>query len=215
MSNFISNENKAFIWQILMEADAFNNISNDKFQQIYISYENIISEIAKNANMSLIEKNKLLMSKMFDFLKPLKDLKYKKPQTQLQDVDIKIDLQKGETDYIKLVNHNKPKDISFNEQIDKPFNPSELNTKLNEIITARSYDNPNLLLNKSNDKKVAFASILETIEETKETKETNEETNIFTLLETIILELKKSSDKQDIIIEMLSKEKAKEKAKEN
>jgi len=210
MSNFISNENKAFIWQILMEADAFNNISNDKFQQIYISYENIISEIAKNTSMSLIEKNKLLMSKMSDFLKHLKDLNYKKQlkqlnqlnqQTQLQNVDIKIDLQKGETDYIKLVNHNKPKDISFNEQIDKPFNPSELNTKLNEIINARSYDNPNSLLNKSSDKKVAFASILETIEE--ETKDTK----IYTLLETILLELKKSTNKQDIIIEMLSKQK--------
>jgi len=207
MSNFISNENKAFIWQILMEADAFNNISNDKFQQIYISYENIISEIAKNTSMSLIEKNKLLMSKMFDFLKHLKDLNYKKQlnqQTQLQNVDIKIDLQKGETDYIKLVNHNKPKDISFNEQIDKPFNPSELNTKLNEIINARSYDNPNSLLNKSSDKKVAFASILETIgEETKDTKDTK----IYTLLETILSELKKSTNKQDIIIEMLSKQK--------
>jgi len=210
MSNFISNENKAFIWQILMEADAFNNISNDKFQQIYISYENIISEIAKNTSMSLIEKNKLLMSKMSDFLKHLKDLNYKKQlnqQTQLQNVDIKIDLQKGETDYIKLVNHNKPKDISFNEQIDKPFNPSELNIKLNEIINARSYDNPNSLLNKSSDKKVAFASILETIEEeTKETKDTKD-TKIYTLLETILLELKKSTNKQDIIIEMLSKQK--------
>ena len=107
MSNFISNENKAFIWQILMEADAFNNISNDKFQQIYISYENIISEIAKNANMSLIEKNKLLMSKMFDFLKPLKDLKYKKPQTQLQDVEIKIDLKKEKNNKKKKIKKNK------------------------------------------------------------------------------------------------------------
>ena len=159
-NNFLSNENKAFIWQILMEANAFNNISNDKFQQIYLSYETIISEISKNIMLPLIEKNKLLMSKMLELLT---NLKYENQHTRLQNVDIKIDPQKGETDYIKLVNHNKPKDISFNEQIDKPFNQSELNTKLNEIISARAYDNPNLLLNKSNDKKVAFASKLETI----------------------------------------------------
>lgn len=203
--NFISNENKAFIWQILMEANAFNNISNDKFQQIYLSYETIISEISKNIMLPLIEKNKLLMSKMLELLT---NLKYENQHTRLQNVDIKIDPQKGETDYIKLVNHNKPKDISFNEQIDKPFNQSELNTKLNEIISARAYDNPNLLLNKSNDKKVAFASKLETIEETINEKY-NENDKIYTLLQTIAVDLKISINKQDFIIEMLKKEKEK------
>ena len=208
-NNFLSNENKAFIWQILMEANAFNNISNDKFQQIYLSYETIISEISKNIMLPLIEKNKLLMSKMLELLT---NLKYENQHTRLQNVDIKIDPQKGETDYIKLVNHNKPKDISFNEQIDKPFNQSELNTKLNEIISARAYDNPNLLLNKSNDKKVAFASKLETIEETINEKY-NENDKIYTLLQTIAVDLKISINKQDFIIEMLKKEKEKEKEK--
>ena len=205
-NNFISNENKAFIWQILMEANAFNNISNDKFQQINFTYEAIINDISKNTRMSLIEKNKLLMSKMIEVLK---QLKYENQHTRLQNVDIKIDQQKGETDYIKLVNHNKPKDISFNEQIDKPFEPSELNTKLNEIMAARSYDNPNSVLNKSNDKKVAFASVLETIQETANDKN-NENDKLYTLLQTIAFDLKISINKQDLIIEMLNKNKKEE-----
>ena len=203
-NNFVSNDNKAFIWQLLMEANAFNNISNNKFQQINLSYEAIISEISKNAGMSLIEKNKLLMSKMFELLN---HLKYENQHTRLQNVDIKIDPQKGETDYIKLVNHNKPKDISFNDQIDKPFNPSELNTKLNEIMAARSYDNPNSAFNKSNDKKVAFSSILETIQEKDSI---NENDKIYTLLQTIASDLKISINKQDLIIEMLNKNKKEE-----
>jgi hypothetical protein len=200
-NNFISNENKAFIWQILMEANAFNNISNDKFQQINFTYEAIISDISKNTRMSLIEKNKLLMSKMIEVLK---QLKYDNQNISLQNVDIKIDPKKSETDYIKLVNHNKPKDISFNDQIDKPFEPSELNTKLNEIMAARSYDNPNSVLNKSNDKKVAFASVLETIQETANDKHDKHD-NLYTLLQTIALDLKISINKQDLIIEMLKK----------
>jgi hypothetical protein len=200
-NNFISNENKAFIWQILMEANAFNNISNDKFQQINFTYEAIISDISKNTRMSLIEKNKLLMSKMIEVLK---QLKYDNQHISLQNVDIKIDPKKSETDYIKLVNHNKPKDISFNDQIDKPFEPSELNTKLNEIMAARSYDNPNSVLNKSNDKKVAFASVLETIQETANDKHDKND-NLYTLLQTIALDLKISINKQDLIIEMLKK----------
>ena len=198
----MSNENKAFIWQLLMEANAFNNISNNNFQKINLSYETMMNEISKTKELSLIEKNKLLMSKMLEYLKQFKyDSQYNK-HTRLQNVDINIDLQEKETDYIKIVNHNKPKDISFNEQIDKPFNPSELNTKLNEIISSRSYDNPNLLLNKLNDKKVAFSSILETIEET-----TNENEKIYTLLQTISLDLKTSINKQDIIIDMLKQQK--------
>jgi len=200
-NNFISNENKAFIWQILMEANAFNNISNDKFQQINFTYEAIISDISKNTRMSLIEKNKLLMSKMIEVLK---QFKYDNQDISLQNVDIKIDPKKSETDYIKLVNHNKPKDISFNDQIDKPFEPSELNTKLNEIMAARSYDNPNSVLNKSNDKKVAFASVLETIQETANDKHDKHD-NLYTLLQTIALDLKISINKQDLIIEMLKK----------
>lgn len=200
-NNFISNENKAFIWQILMEANAFNNISNDKFQQINFTYEAIISDISKNTRMSLIEKNKLLMSKMIEVLK---QFKYDNQHISLQNVDIKIDPKKSETDYIKLVNHNKPKDISFNDQIDKPFEPSELNTKLNEIMAARSYDNPNSVLNKSNDKKVAFASVLETIQETANNKPDKHD-NLYTLLQTIALDLKISINKQDLIIEMLKK----------
>lgn len=205
-NNFISNENKAFIWQILMEANAFNNISNDKFQQINFTYEAIINDISINTRMSLIEKNKLLMSKMIEVLK---QLKYENQHTRLQNVDIKIDPKKSETDYIKLVNHNKPKDISFNEQIDKPFEPSELNTKLNEIMASRSYDNPNSVLNKSNDKKVAFASVLETIQETANDKN-NENDKLYTLLQTIALDLKISINKQDLIIEMLNKNKKEE-----
>jgi hypothetical protein len=203
-NNFISNENKAFIWQILMEANAFNNISNDKFQQINFTYEAIISDISKNTRMSLIEKNKLLMSKMIEVLK---QFKYDNQDISLQNVDIKIDPKKSETDYIKLVNHNKPKDISFNDQIDKPFEPSELNTKLNEIMAARSYDNPNSVLNKSNDKKVAFASVLETIQETANDKHDKHDKNdnLYTLLQTIALDLKISINKQDLIIEMLKK----------
>lgn len=139
------------------------------------------------------------MSKMFELLN---QLKYENQHTRLQNVDIKIDLEKGETDYIKLVNHNKPKDISFNDQIDKPFNPSELNTKLNEIMAARSYDNPTSVLNKSSDKKVAFSSILETIQEKDSTNE-----NLYTLLQTIASDLKISINKQDLIIEMLNKAK--------
>jgi len=192
MSNFVSNENKAFIWQMLMESNAFRNISNDKFHQITLLYEKIISEIAPNRSMNLIEKNKLLMSKMIELLASIKmERQSDRDRDRLQPVEIKMDEKIVETDYIKLVNHNKPKEISFNEKIDKPFNPNELNTKLNEIINSRSYDIPTPQANKLSDKKVVFAANIETIEEVKMIE------NVYTLLQTM-------AKKQDTIIELLT-----------
>ena len=201
MSNFVSNENKAFIWQMLIESNAFRNISNDKFQMINLSYERMIREIAPNTSINLLEKNKILMSKMVELLTTIKNERSERSEMSsnyLQPVEIKMDEKLVETEYIKLVNHNKPKEISFNEKIDKPFNQNELNTKLNEIINARSYDIPNSLLNKSSEKKVAFAATIETIEESTSIDK------LYTLLEKIALELTTTSKKQDTIIEMLA-----------
>jgi len=190
MSNFVSNENKAFIWQMLMESNAFNNLSNDKFHQITLLYEKIISEIAPHTSMNLIEKNKLLMSKMVELLATIK---MERRSDRLQPVEIKMDEKIVETEYIKLVNHNKPKEISFNEKIDKPFNPNELNTKLNEIINSRSYDIPTPQANKLSDKKVAFAANIESIEEV----EVITIEKVYTLLQTM-------AKKQDTMIELLT-----------
>ena len=204
MSNFVSNENKAFIWQMLIESNAFRNISNDKFQMINLSYERMIREIAPNTSINLLEKNKILMSKMVELLTTIKNERSERsemPSNYLQPVEIKMDEKLVETEYIKLVNHNKPKEISFNEKIDKPFNQNELNTKLNEIINARSYDIPNSLLNKSSEKKVAFAATIETMEESTSIDKIDK---LYTLLEKIALELTTTSKKQDTIIEMLA-----------
>ena len=204
MSNFVSNENKAFIWQMLIESNAFRNISNDKFQMINLSYERMIREIAPNTSINLLEKNKILMSKMVELLTTIKNERSERSERSsnyLQPVEIKMDEKLVETEYIKLVNHNKPKEISFNEKIDKPFNQNELNTKLNEIINARSYDIPNSLLNKSSEKKVAFAATIETMEESTSIDKIDK---LYTLLEKIALELTTTSKKQDTIIEMLA-----------
>jgi hypothetical protein len=196
MSNFVSNENKAFIWQMLMESNAFRNISNDKFHQITLLYEKIISEIAPHTSMNLIEKNKLLMSKMVELLATIKMERRSdrdRDRDRLQPVEIKMDEKIVETEYINLVNHNKPKEISFNEKIDKPFNPNELNTKLNEIINSRSYDIPTPQANKLSDKKVAFAANIESIEEV----EVITIEKVYTLLQTM-------AKKQDTMIELLT-----------
>ena len=136
---FISEENKGLIWQLLIDANAFINIPENYFDTIKTLYEKIITEISILNNLSIKDKNKLVMSKMFQQIKYFNTQHIQKP---LEEVKIQVQEQfkNKQEEFIQLVNHNRPKDISFNDMIDKPFENQELNTRLNEMIADRSYD---------------------------------------------------------------------------
>ena len=139
---FISTENKALIWQLLMEMNAFINIPDHYFSKVKSLYEEIINDVNEksiNSSLSLKERNKIVISKMIDTIKYYNKEHIQKP---LEEVKIRVEEQYNnrKEEFIKLVNHNKPRDISFNEESDKPFNTEELNSKLNNMIASRSYD---------------------------------------------------------------------------
>lgn len=138
-TEFISIKNKAMIWQLLMEANAFINIPDKYFEKIKSVYEQIIVEIANLSDISLTDRNKMLMSKMLEKIKYFSNEHIQKP---LQEVKIRVneEFENKKQEFIQLVNHNKPTDISFSDNIDKPFDSIELNSKLNELISDRSYD---------------------------------------------------------------------------
>lgn len=226
---FISTKNKAMIWQLLMEANAFVNIPDSYFENIKTMYEQIIVEISKLTNISLTDRNKMLMSKMRDKIKYFTNEHIQKP---LQEVKIKVneEFQNKKEEFIQLVNHNKPTDISFSDDIDKPFNDAELNLKLNNLINDRSYDTlPPLSkpketaaetnLNESKEdesKKVSFVPSTENIisklkpRENKPSEETNSDDNndiknILNLLRTISINQQLTLKNQDRILELLLK----------
>lgn len=138
-TEFLSIKNKAMIWQLLMEANAFINIPDKYFDKFKSVYEQIIEEISNLSDISLTDRNKMLMSKMLEKIKYFSNEHIQKP---LQEIKIKVneEFENKKQEFIQLVNHNKPTDISFNESIDKPFDNTELNSKLNELISDRSYD---------------------------------------------------------------------------
>ena len=138
-TEFISIKNKAMIWQLLMEANAFINIPDKYFEKIKSVYEQIIVEIANLSDISLTDRNKMLMSKMLEKIKYFSNEHIQKP---LQEVKIRVneEFENKKQEFLQLVNHNKPTDISFNDNIDKPFDSVELKSKLNRLISDRSYD---------------------------------------------------------------------------
>ena len=226
-NDFVSTNNKAMIWQLLIEANAFVNIPDHYFDTIKSMYEKFIDEISQLSNMNLKEKNKLIMSKMFENIKYYANQTIQKP---LEEVKIRVEEQfkNKQEEFIQLVNHNKPKDMSFNDDIDQPFNNEELNTKLNQLIANRSYDvetNTHLSDNNINDelplleketkdeKKVSFLPTsqsilsklkpLEKIEDFSDKKDINKD--IYEILQTISMNLQLTLKNQDLIMNLINK----------
>jgi hypothetical protein len=85
---FLSNENKALIWQLLNENKAFNDIPNNSFNKVKIMYEQIFNEIAMMQNLNLTDKNKLTISEMMKQLEKYKHIKLSRP---LEEVKIQLD----------------------------------------------------------------------------------------------------------------------------
>ena len=220
--HFISTENKALIWQLLMEMNAFINIPDHYFSKVKSLYEEIINEVnekSMNSNLSLKERNKIVISKMIDTIKFYNKEHIQKP---LEEVKIRVEEQYNnrKEEFIKLVNHNKPKDISFNEESDKPFNTEELNSKLNSMITSRSYDlqasqppppsSPTVTVNREEvEKKVNFVPTIPTTNDIlnklkKVDSKKNDDSSISTdKLSQIYDLLKMISQNQDTIIGLL------------
>ena len=115
MENFISTENKSFVWQLLLENKAFKNIHNSKFNTIKNLFEKNFDLVSQLENNNLIEKNKIVISKI------MTDISYFKTQnisTPLQEVKIEIDnaLKHKEEEFIKLIKKPTPAEINFTDQ---------------------------------------------------------------------------------------------------
>ena len=144
-TSFIGNENKGLIWQLLTEADAFANIPNTYFTRVKQLYENIIAEVAELKETNLTEKNKMVITEMMRQLSYFKKFESQKPVNQLRPLEeVKIEINKDyenkKNEFIKLVNHETPSEISFNDKNDDPLDSTVMNNLLNSMMQNRERD---------------------------------------------------------------------------
>ena len=143
---FVSISNKAMIWQLLSENNAFENINNSHFDRVRNLCEKKFAEISKIDNPSLIEQNKMVISEI------MKDIGYLKSQTvvaPLQEVKINMDraFENKEEEFISLVKRPSQPEIQFNEKNmndDLPINNEEMESLLDSLRrdrTERSSEN--------------------------------------------------------------------------
>jgi hypothetical protein len=143
MSNFINNDNKGFIWDILMEQKLFEGIDQKYNYDIKHLFEQTILSIEnQKKNISLVEKNKEVIKLMVIGLDKFKSkqsqLPIKYTNTELheeREKKFKIELKRKQTEFDGL-NKSIPEKIDFSDTLDEKIG-DKMDVLLAEIISNR------------------------------------------------------------------------------
>lgn len=149
MNNVLTKKNKAFLWNFLYENKLFENIPNNKLEEVQYLFENTINIVVPklNSNNSLIDNNKIIIQELINEIKRYKE----KLKETLNTKDI-INSKKSEYFNENLEKHNKsleeytkqkqPELPNFSDKIDEPMDDNEMNNILEKMQKER-----NLLIN--------------------------------------------------------------------
>jgi hypothetical protein len=152
--DFLDKDNKALLWGILQENNAFNGLSNDKFSDIQKQFENIILHVnSQNNKNGLLEKNKICIALSINMINKEKEKekeKEKPPKIQMiykseELQNERQNIMNKEYNNIKqelntVLNPNKPQEINFkdnsDDNIDKPIG-DEMDKLIAERMSTR------------------------------------------------------------------------------
>ena len=163
-NKFNSKENKELIWNILLESGGFNDLEDDKYQQVLKTFEDIIISLEKG-DQSVIDKNKIVLK---EFSKELYRLKQKKKKISISaeeiskerqnDFNLKLNEKQQNFDNSMII--KSPNKIDFKDKLDEPIKGeiSEIiesmrlkrEKDLNRVIDKNEIKNAELWLNNDN-----------------------------------------------------------------
>ncbi len=138
-------QNKGILWKLLQESGYFNNIPNKHFNQIQNHFEKTINVISNTyQNISLIEKNKKVISDMVLYLKKYDEINVNilSPQPQQilsKEKNINENLEKKKVEFLDLITPPQPKEIDFKDIQDEAID-GEINNLLELAIKEREND---------------------------------------------------------------------------
>ena len=158
--DFISNNNKAMVWGLLQDSNAFEGIENEKYNLIQKTFEETIHQIHRSGtNIPLLEKNKMAMNELITKInkernnnrpnnnsnnnnhieKPL-EMIYTASDLQNQRAnEMSLKLKEQQDSMNTLMNPTKPKDVNFSDTSlgdDKPIG-DEMDKLIAERMASR------------------------------------------------------------------------------
>jgi hypothetical protein len=155
--DFLSNENKYMLWSVLQESDVFQNIPNEKFNDVRNIFEKSLLEFSKNsAQNDIVAMNKEVIPVLLSNVNTISNSNLNMKQNRKIEVIYKADepyrvedlhkqradefnnkFQEQQTNMNELLQPKKPKEVSFADKAeDKPLG-GDMDKLIQEMLTSR------------------------------------------------------------------------------
>ena len=158
MNYILSEKNKGFLWNILYEKNIFNGIPNDNLDKVKNLFESTIVNVSQNTkNKEIIEINKEILRTLNTEIQSLKRnlLESKNIKEKFKDEKIEVfdkNLENHKSSLNKLINPDKPKEIDFADETDKPIDNNDMNRILEQMQKERNIETNNIEIKISDEK---------------------------------------------------------------
>ena len=155
--DFLSNENKYMLWSVLQESDVFQNIPNEKFNDVRNNFEKSLLEFSKNnAQNDIVAMNKEVIPVLLSNVNTISNSNLNMKQNRKIEVIYKADepyrvedlhkqradefnskFQEQQSNMNELLQPKKPKEVSFADKAeDKPLG-GDMDKLIQEMLTSR------------------------------------------------------------------------------
>jgi hypothetical protein len=149
---YLSNENKGMLWGILQESNIFNEIPDDKFQNIKQIFESTMREInVKMINNNLMEQNKVTVEELIYKINNDKKTYHSTNSSKLKVIyraedlheernnQLNKKLEEQRKDMATMINPKKPSEINFADSVDDDDKPigDDMDRLISERLASR------------------------------------------------------------------------------
>tara|TARA_A100001015_G_scaffold289672_1_gene361829 strand:+ start:3083 stop:3748 length:666 start_codon:yes stop_codon:yes gene_type:complete len=206
-NNFLTNNNKQTLWDVMYQNGFFNNINQDPLD-IRKYFETEMNTIENsNSNLSVVEKNKKILLNMKSYLDNNKTIQQQEIITAEQIIKQRQDnftnnLNRKQQEFDDIIKKQIPKDINFSDESE------ESNENIDNLLekAKRNRENQLNMVFNNNNNNVNLINIGNTIDnisnEHIELIETETEMETLNKDNKLLLQIDK---KNDIIIDLLNK----------
>lgn len=218
MNTFESQQNKEILYNLLLNNNIFNGLSQESHQTIKQIFEDTIKNINTNFSQNdLMEKNKKFVQTMIQQIDLLKrEINDKKNTTDIEEIYTAQDIKKKNlsefdnnlnnavTDFQESMKIKKPDNVSFADNDDSPL--ENVDDALEKLQKERNLDLHNIKYeNEDEDKKILQPVNTKevVIDESKNIKYEMSDINNTDLLNDILKEQKELREKVESIFDIL------------
>jgi len=159
--DFLGNENKSLLWSVLQESDVFQNIPNNRFDDIRATFDKVLNNYNQNSNSSSIKQDMVSMNKevipiLLNKINSIStstsavksshkkiEVVYRAEDMRVEDIhkkraeEFNTKIQEQQTNMNELLQPKKPKEVSFaDNKEDKPLG-GDMERLIQDMLTSR------------------------------------------------------------------------------